>query len=163
MGKIEHTEKIMVRAAVITVSSTRTLATDKSGQCLQDLLSTAGIGMTHYSIVPDDILAIRREVLEALKTSSCIIVHGGTGLTHDDCTIEAVGPLLEKQMDGFGELFRMLSFQDIGSSAILSRAIAGTIRGNAVFCIPGSQGAVELAFTRLILPEIHHILSHAGR
>ena len=92
-----------------------------------------------------------------------MVLNGGTGLTHDDCTIEAVAPLLDKKIEGFGELFRMLSFQEIGSAAMLSRAIAGTTGGKAIFCIPGSTGAVKLATTALIIPEIMHILTHATK
>ena len=114
-------------------------------------------------MIPDQIEAIRLELYEALKTCNCIIIDGGTGLTHDDCTIEAVTPLLEKKIDGFGELFRMKSYDEIGTSTMLSRAIAGTIRGRVVFCIPGSTPAVTLATKTLIVPEIAHILSHANK
>jgi molybdenum cofactor biosynthesis protein B len=100
---------------------------------------------------------------KALKICNCIILDGGTGLTPDDVTIEAVSPLLEKKIDGFGELFRMKSYEEIGTSAMLSRAVAGTIRGKAVFCIPGSTAAVILATKTLIVPEISHILSHANK
>ena len=114
-------------------------------------------------MVPDQIEAIRFELYQALKTCNCVIIDGGTGLTHDDCTIEAVTPLLEKKIDGFGELFRMKSYEEIGTSTMLSRAIAGTIHGRAVFCIPGSTPAVTLATKTLIVPEIPHILSHANK
>ena len=102
-------------------------------------------------------------MLLSLKTSNCIIVNGGTGLTHDDCTIEAVSPLLEKKIDGFGELFRLKSYEEIGTSTMLSRAIAGTVKGKVIFCIPGSTPAVTLATKTLIVPEIRHILSHANK
>ena len=94
-----------------------------------------------------------------MKNSNCIIVNGGTGLTHDDCTIEAVLPLLDKKIDGFGELFRMISYKEIGSSSMLSRAIAGICDGKVIFCIPGSTAAVTLATKDLIIPEVVHILS----
>jgi molybdenum cofactor biosynthesis protein B len=123
----------------------------------------AGIGISHYAIVPDRIDAIRNEVIKALDCAECVVLNGGTGLTHDDCTIEAVGPLLDKRIEGFGEIFRMLSFQGIGSAAILSRAIAGISGGKAIFCIPGSTGAVKLATSALIIPEITHILTHANK
>ena len=123
----------------------------------------AGILLSHYAIVPDKIDAIRNEVTKALECAECVVLNGGTGLTHDDCTIEAVAPLLEKKIEGFGELFRMLSFQEIGSAAMLSRAIAGITGGKAIFCIPGSTGAVTLATSALILPEITHILTHANK
>jgi molybdopterin adenylyltransferase len=97
-----------------------------------------------------------------MKKANCIIFNGGTGLTHDDCTIEAISPLLEKRIEGFGEFFRMKSIQQIGTASMLSRAVAGISNGKAVFCIPGSTPAVTLATTELIVPEIAHILSHAN-
>ena len=125
------------------------------------ILKDAGIPVQHYAIVPDRIEAIRAELFRALKTTNCVILNGGTGLTHDDCTIEAVSPLLEKRIDGFGELFRAKSFLEIGTSTMLSRAIAGVSEGKAIFSIPGSTPAVTLATKELIVPEIAHILSHA--
>ena len=98
-----------------------------------------------------------------MAKSNCIVINGGTGLTHDDCTIEAVLPLLEKKIDGFGELFRLKSFQELGTSAMLSRALAGVCHKKAIFCIPGSTPAVTLATNELIIPEITHILSHANK
>ena len=102
-------------------------------------------------------------MIRALDRASCIVLNGGTGLTHDDCTIEAVTPLLDKQIDGFGELFRMMSFSEISSAAMLSRAVAGISGGKAIFCIPGSTGAAKLATSALIIPEIRHILTHANK
>ncbi len=159
----EHTTPLSIHAAVITVSSTRTKINDTSGKTICDILNAAGIHVEHYSIVYDRIETIRSEVYHALKNSNCIIVNGGTGLTHDDCTIEAVLPLLEKKIDGFGELFRMKSYQEIGTSSMLSRALAGICHGKAIFCIPGSTSAVILATNELIVPEIAHILSHANK
>jgi molybdenum cofactor biosynthesis protein B len=161
--KQEHLQPITVNAGVITVSTTRNQETDTSGKTIQEILAGAKIPVRHYAVIPDQIEAIRSEICQAMRTCNCIIVNGGTGLTHDDCTIEAVLPLLEKKMDGFGELFRMKSFEDIGTSSMLSRAVAGTIQGKAVFCIPGSTAAVTLATKTLIVPEIVHILSHANR
>lgn len=159
----EHVKPQTIRGAVITVSSSRTKDTDKSGRTIIHLLEQANIQISHYAIVPDTVPAIRNEAIKAAAVAECIILSGGTGLTHDDCTIEAITPLLDKKIDGFGELFRLLSYQDIGSSAMLSRALAGVLGGKAVFCIPGSTGAVELAATKLILPEITHILTHANK
>jgi len=161
--KQEHVQPIPITCAVITVSTTRTKETDSSGKTIQAILTEAKIPVQHYAVVPDQIEAIRFELYQALKTCNCIIIDGGTGLTHDDCTIEAVTPLLEKKIDGFGELFRMKSYDEIGTSTMLSRAIAGTIRGRVVFCIPGSTPAVTLATKMLIVPEIAHILSHANK
>ncbi|MCK9297898.1 molybdenum cofactor biosynthesis protein MoaB [Methanoculleus sp. YWC-01] len=157
-----HLKPLTVNGAVITVSSTRTPETDTSGKALIDLLSAAEIEVTHYAIVPDDLARIRSEVRAALSCANCVIVTGGTGLTSDDVTIEAVAPLLEKIIDGFGELFRLKSYEEIGTAAILSRAIAGVVDGRAVFCIPGSTKAVTLAAKEIIIPEIRHILTHAG-
>jgi molybdenum cofactor biosynthesis protein B len=154
---------MQISGAVITVSSTRTRENDTSGETIRTLLQDAGIGVIHYAIVPDRVEAIRGEVIRALEHASCVVVNGGTGLTHDDCTIEAVTPLLDKQIDGFGELFRMMSFAEISSAAMLSRAVAGISGGKAIFCIPGSTGAVKLATSALIIPEIRHILTHANR
>ena len=157
-----HLKPLTVTGAVITVSSTRKPETDASGKTLIDLLAAAEIEVTHYAIVPDDRERIRSEVRAALSRATCVIVTGGTGLTPDDVTIEAVAPLLEKTIDGFGELFRLKSYEEIGTSAILSRAIAGVVVGRAVFCIPGSAKAVTLAAKEIIIPEIRHILTHAS-
>ncbi len=158
-----HIQTIKISAAIITVSSSRNKENDSSGATISTLLSAAGIPVNHYAIVPDRVEAIRNEVFTAMKMTNCIIINGGTGLTHDDCTIEAILPLFEKKIDGFGEFFRIKSLQEIGTSAMLSRAIAGIMYGKAIFCIPGSTPAVTLATKELILPEIAHILSHANR
>jgi molybdenum cofactor biosynthesis protein B len=152
-----------IRAAVITVSSSRIPENDSSGTTIITILREAGIQITRYAIIPDKIEPIRDELYLAMKQANCIIFNGGTGLTHDDCTVEAISPLLEKQIEGFGELFRMKSVQQIGTASILSRAIAGITYGKAVFCIPGSTPAVILATKDLFLPEIAHILSHANK
>lgn len=159
----KHIRPVKISAAIITVSSTRTIDNDSSGQTISDILKAAEIPVQYYTIVPDRIDAIRADLFMAMKNANCIIINGGTGLTHDDSTIEAVLPLLEKKIDGFGELFRTKSFQEIGTASILSRAIAGILQGKAIFCIPGSTPAVALATKELIVPEIAHILSHACR
>jgi len=159
----DHIRPVEVRGAVITVSTSRTADTDTSGKTIIRLLEEKSVPLHYYIVVPDRIDAIRNELFIALKKANCIIINGGTGLTHDDCTIEAVLPLLEKRIEGFGELFRMKSLQQIGTASMLSRAVAGVISGKAVFCIPGSTPAVTLATTELILPEIVHIISHANR
>jgi molybdenum cofactor biosynthesis protein B len=158
-----HVRSIEITAAIITVSSTRTKENDTSGNAIEEILKEKNISVTYYTIVPDRIDNIREAWFEAMKKANCIIFNGGTGLTHDDCTIEAILPLLEKKIDGFGELFRMKSIQQIGMASMLSRAVAGISNGKAVFCIPGSTPAVTLATTELILPEIAHLLSHATR
>jgi molybdopterin adenylyltransferase len=158
-----HIRPVEITGAVITVSTTRTADTDISGKTISALLGGKAIPIRHYAIVPDRIDRIRDELYIALKKANCIIINGGTGLTFDDCTIEAVSPLLEKRIEGFGEFFRMKSIQQIGTASMLSRAVAGIIDGKGVFCIPGSTPAVTLATTELILPEIAHIVSHAKR
>jgi len=158
-----HLKPLTVTGAVVTVSSSRKPETDTSGKALIDILTVADIEVTHYTVVPDDLERIRFEVYVALSRANCIIFTGGTGLTPDDCTIEAIAPLLEKEIQGFGELFRLKSYEEIGTAAILSRAIAGIIGGRAaVFCIPGSRKAVTLAAREIIIPEIRHILTHAS-
>jgi molybdenum cofactor biosynthesis protein B len=159
----KHILPIHIVAAIITVSSTRTEANDTSGKTINEILKKAGIPVAHYVIVPDEIEIIRSEVYQSLTKSNCIVINGGTGLTHDDCTIEAVLPLLDKKIDGFGELFRLKSYQEIGTSSMLSRALAGVCHKKAIFCIPGSTPAVTLATNELIVPEIAHILSHANK
>jgi molybdenum cofactor biosynthesis protein B len=156
-----HIQDVIVTAAVVTVSTSRTPDTDMSGHLAQELLSSAGIPVVYYTVVPDSIEDIREECRRALELATCIIFTGGTGITHDDCTLEAIGPIFEKRIDGFGELFRYLSFQEIGTRALLSRAAAGVIDARAVFAIPGSSAAVRLALEMLIIPEIQHILTHA--
>ncbi|MDI6718659.1 MAG: MogA/MoaB family molybdenum cofactor biosynthesis protein [Methanomicrobiales archaeon] len=158
-----HVRDIKITAAIISVSSSRTPDLDLSGQTIRSLLEKAGIDVTHYAVVPDAVEKIRSELFRAADRSNCIIFNGGTGLTHDDCTIEAIEPLLEKRLDGFGEIFRSMSYAEIGVSAILSRAVAGILRERAVFCIPGSPKAVQLATSRVIIPVVQHMLSHAQR
>ena len=158
-----HVKPIDIIIGIITVSSSRTPENDASGMAICEIVKEAGYPVGHYVVVPDQVDRIRSEVGKAARHANCIILNGGTGLTHDDCTIEAVTPLLEKVIDGFGELFRTMSYDEIGPSAMLSRAVAGIYQKRAVFCIPGSTAAVKLATTRLIVPEIAHILSHATK
>ncbi len=159
----DHVQPLKILAAIITVSSTRTKENDTSGKTICDLLKKAEISINHYAIVQDQVELIRSEIYRSLTDSNCIILNGGTGLTFDDCTIEAVLPILDKKIDGFGEIFRMKSYQEIGTAAILSRALAGICHKKAIFCIPGSTPAVTLAVKDLIIPEIAHILSHANK
>lgn len=161
--KAGHEEPIRLVGGVITVSSTRNRESDTSGRTIISIYEDQNIPLGHYEIVADRIESIQEELASSLATCNFIVLNGGTGLTHDDCTIEAVSPLLEKRIDGFGELFRMKSYDEIGTAAMLSRAIAGIIGGKAVFCIPGSTGAVKLAVESLIIPEIRHILTHANK
>lgn len=150
-----------VHCKVITVSDTRYQDTDKSGALMIELLEAAGHKVVDYCIVKDESSSIRAEILEACERDDieAILTNGGTGIAKRDVTIETVGQLLDKEIVGFGELFRMLSYtEDIGSAAILSRAIAGVVKDKAVFSTPGSTGAVRLAMNKLILPELGHVI-----
>ncbi|HDK5677149.1 TPA: molybdenum cofactor biosynthesis protein MoaB [Staphylococcus pseudintermedius] len=151
-----------IRCAVLTFSDTRTTETDKGGQSVQTLLQTADfeVEIQHYMIVKDELTAIQSTVQQWLTGDVDVIVTtGGTGIAPRDVTIEAVTPLLDKEIEGFGELFRYLSFtEDVGTRALLSRAVAGTAKRTLIFCLPGSTGAVKLALNRLILPELTHLV-----
>lgn len=151
-----------IRCAVLTVSDTRTTETDKGGQSVQTLLQTADfeVEIQHYMIVKDELTAIQSTVQQWLtRDVDVIVTTGGTGIAPRDVTIEAVTPLLDKEIEGFGELFRYLSFtEDVGTRALLSRAVAGTAKRTLIFCLPGSTGAVKLALNRLILPELTHLV-----
>jgi len=159
----EHHREIEILPAVITVSTTRGEADDTSGEVIKDLFTQAGFSTVFYRVIPDQDEAIRRTLYEAMNDANCIVFNGGTGLTPDDRTIEAIRPLFDKEMDGFGELFRQISIKEVGTAVILSRATAGLISGCAVFCIPGSTKGVRLAVADIIIPEIRHILSHASK
>lgn len=161
-GHVEHKAhaNVHVSCGVITVSDSRTKETDKSGQLILDLLKTAGHPVTAYHIAKDEPTQIR-PLLEALLADpnvQAIIINGGTGVARRDVTFDAIEGMLEKHLPGFGELFRMLSYQDIGSAALLSRATAGIARGKVVFSLPGSTGAVRLGMEKLILPEMPHVV-----
>lgn len=151
----------MVNCKVITVSDTRNNETDKSGKLMMELLEQAGHKIIDYVIVKDEAAPIQNEIVKgcAKEEIDVILTNGGTGIAKRDVTIETVQSLLDKEIVGFGELFRMLSYQeDIGSAAILSRAIAGVVNNKAVFSTPGSTGAVKLAMNKLILPELGHVV-----
>lgn len=145
---------------VLTVSDTRTPGTDTSGRALRDLLEQAGHLVTGYTLVRDEPHEVAEQVRGWLDhpDTQVVITTGGTGITSRDGTFEAIDGLLEKRLDGFGELFRMLSFQEIGPAAMLSRAAAGTAGRKAIFVLPGAENAVRLAMTRLILPELGHVV-----
>lgn len=150
-----------IRLAVLTVSDTRTKETDKSGGRILELAGEAGIEIAEYTLCTDDAEAIHSIVAGWLLRNEidAIITTGGTGIAARDVTLEAVRPLFEKELDGFGELFRYLSFaEDIGTRSILSRATAGTAKEKIIFALPGSTGAVTLAMKRIILPELRHML-----
>ena len=152
--------KDAVTCAVLTISDTRTEADDKSGKLIKDLLEDAGHSVGFYKIVLDEADQIRHLLDQIAEEGTCqaLLTNGGTGIAARDTTYEAVVGLLEKRLDGFGELFRFLSWEDIGSGAMLSRAIAGVYRDLMVFCMPGSSGAVRLAMEKLIVPELSHLV-----
>jgi molybdopterin adenylyltransferase len=163
MAVHEHKEKAQktVRCFVITVSDSRDENTDTSGQTIKQFLSAAGHHAAGYRIVKDEpveIAALLEEVLGKADVEA-VIVNGGTGIAPRDGTYEVVSRFLDKKLDGFGEIFRYLSYLDIGSAAIMSRAAAGTARGKVLISLPGSKGAVALAMEKLILPEIRHMVS----
>ncbi|RMH08737.1 MAG: MogA/MoaB family molybdenum cofactor biosynthesis protein [Nitrospirae bacterium] len=156
---------VSICCGVITCSDTRTPETDTSGQLIQRLLHDQGHRVAAYHLVKDEPFHVRQllEHLGADATIQAVILNGGTGISRRDTTFEAVDALLEKRLDGFGELFRFLSFQEIGSAAILSRATAGLYCGKIIFSVPGSRGAVRLAMERLILPELPHIVGELSK
>jgi len=151
---------VTIGCGIITCSDTRTPETDKSGQLIQELLAKAGHRVDAYRVVKDEPADVQTLVQKwgTLQTVEAMIINGGTGISQRDSTFEAVDGLLEKRLVGFGEIFRYLSYKDIGSSAILSRATAGLYKGKVIFSIPGSSGAVRLAMEALILPELPHIV-----
>jgi len=163
MSVHEHKEKgkKSIRCFVITVSDTRDESTDTSGQTIKALLSGEGHSNAGYRIVKDEPVQIEALLNEALGSENidAVIVNGGTGIAPRDGTFEVVNRFLEKKLDGFGEIFRYLSYLDIGSAAIMSRAAAGTARGKVLISLPGSKGAVALAMEKLILPELRHMVS----
>ena len=150
-----------VTCAVITVSDTRSPETDRSGQLIKQLLLDAGMAVGAYTIVKDEPAQIQAqmEVLSQRSDLDAVIFNGGTGIAPRDTTYDAIESLLEKTLPGFGELFRWLSYQEIGSRAMASRAIAGVYQSKLVFSLPGSTNAVQLALQQLILPELVHLVS----
>ncbi len=147
-----------IRCTVITVSDTRSIETDRSGRMIQAQLLGAGHAVTAYHIIPDDEERITQLVQDEAEQADAILLSGGTGVSRRDVTSEAIRPLLDKHLPGFGELFRMLSYQEIGPAAMLSRAVGGMRGDTVVFALPGSPKAVSLALTKLILPELPHLV-----
>lgn len=154
-----------VRCVVLVISDTRTLDTDTGGRAIAELLTAAGHQVVDRRILKDDpgpVADLVRE-LATSEIADAVITTGGTGITHRDSTFEAIDGLLDKRLPGFGELFRMLSFEQVGAAAMLSRACAGTCGRLIVLALPGSEKAVRLAMTRLILPELGHLVSEIRR
>ncbi len=154
-----------VRCSVITVSDTRTEDTDTGGRLLRELLTECGHQVVGHVIVRDEPTVLRAAIEHQLNTPEvqAVITTGGTGISRRDGSYEVIAELLEKRLDGFGELFRSLSFAEIGPSAMLSRACAGTACGKILISLPGSQNAVRLGLTKLILPELGHLVREVTR
>lgn len=161
----KHHAPAKVRVFVVTVSDSRTEETDTSGQAARALVVAAGHIVAGYKLLRDEpaqVAALIRDIADQ-RIADVIVTSGGTGITARDSTYEAVTSLLEKRLDGFGELFRMLSYEEIGAAAMMSRAVGGLHRGVAVFATPGSTAAVKLAMERLIIPELGHLVFEAHR
>ncbi|HWE26960.1 MAG TPA: MogA/MoaB family molybdenum cofactor biosynthesis protein, partial [Polyangia bacterium] len=157
--------KAQVRVFVVTVSDSRTEETDTSGRAARQLVEAAGHVVAGYRIVKDEpaeVAAIIRRIADE-RLADVVVTSGGTGITTRDSTYEAVISLLDKRLDGFGEIFRMLSFAEIGSAAMMSRAVGGVHKHVAVFALPGSTGAVKLALEKLIIPELGHLVFESHR
>ncbi len=151
-----------INTAIITISSSRTLENDKSGLVIKNLLEKSNHKTIEYLVVPDDIKVIGEKIGQLIedKEINLIITSGGTGLAKKDITIEAIRPLFERELISFNALFSKLSYEVIGSAAILSRATAGIVNKKIIFCLPGSPEACQLAMEKLILPEIGHMIKH---
>jgi molybdenum cofactor biosynthesis protein B len=164
---LEHkaTSPKSVGCYVVTVSDTRTEDTDTGGRAIVELLTAAGHRIVGRSLVRDDPERLRDAIGRQLANPDVqvIVTTGGTGITSRDCTFETVNSMLWKRLDGFGELFRMLSYEQIGSGAIMSRALAGSVAGRILVSLPGSEGAVRLALEKLLIPELGHLVREATR
>ena len=149
-----------VRVAALTISDTRTPQTDTGGDTIEELVRGAGHEVVERDIVKDEAASIRVKLVDLLARPDvdAVITTGGTGISARDTTYEVVDRLLEKRLDGFGEIFRMLSYEEIGAAAFLSRAVAGAVGTKFLVCLPGSQAAVRLAVEKLLVPEISHVV-----
>lgn len=148
--------------SVVTVSDTRQLDTDKSGQLIVERMTQAGHTMLDRAIVRDEKSEIANQAVQLLGQSpDVLLLTGGTGISSRDITPEAIEPLIDVPVPGFGELFRMLSYEEIGAAAMLSRAFGGRAGASLVFCLPGSTNAVRLALDKLLIPELPHLVYHA--
>jgi molybdenum cofactor biosynthesis protein B len=159
------------KCAILTISTSKYWKREKgegdigdlSGESAKEFVTKNGHEVVYYDVLPDAEDKIYKGITKALDTdANFIITSGGTGLTKNDVTIEVVSKLLKKEITGFGELFRLKSYEEIGTASLLSRAIAGVINQKAIFCLPGSPAAVKLAMTEIIMPEIAHIMKHVG-
>jgi len=157
-----HGAHAHLKLAVITASDTRDAASDESGRLIRELLEGADHRVMHYEVLPDTPERIAEAVRKGVREFDGVIINGGTGIAARDSTIEAIRPLIDKELEGFGELFRALSYQEIGSAAFLSRALAGISEGKIIVALPGSPNACRLAMEKLILPELGHMAHLLG-
>jgi len=162
MGVDEHKKHAVknIGFAIVIVSDTRNEKNDESGAIMKEMIKESDNRVVWYGIIKNDGDAIRRKAEELLSMdeTDAIIFSGGTGISSRDITVDTIAPLMEKHLPGFGEIFRFMSMKEIGSAAIMSRAMAGVARGKAIFCLPGSKNAVKLAMEEIILKECGHIL-----
>ncbi len=166
MGYQEHKHEAptSVSCAVLTISDTRTEQDDESGRLIRQKLGENGHRVMSYCILKNEADSIKKKIHELLgEELQVIIATGGTGVSHRDITVETIYPILEKRLDGFGELFRFLTYHEIGTGSIMSRAIAGVAGGKVIFCLPGSPEAANLAMDKIILPELGHLVREATR
>jgi molybdenum cofactor biosynthesis protein B len=163
----EHDLRQFVKTnfAVIIISDTRNEKTDESGKIAREIITDSGHEIKAYQIIPNDKAQIRRTVKKLLQNPEVgvILTSGGTGISKRDITIDTLTELLDKEIEGFGELFRRLSYEEVGGAAMISRTTAGATNGKLVFCLPGSKSAVRLALTKLILPGLGHMIKEANR
>ena len=161
----KHQSPKSINCSVIVISDSRTEQNDESGKHIMQVLKKHGHKVLSYVLLKNDANAIQNRVNELLDEESLqvIITSGGTGISHRDVTVETIAPVFDKKIDGFGELFRFLTYEQIHTGSIMSRATAGVVRGNIIICLPGSLGAVSLAMEKIILPEIGHMVREAQR
>ncbi|HEY5605905.1 MAG TPA: molybdenum cofactor biosynthesis protein B [Thermoplasmata archaeon] len=162
-GKHKEHAPASVKCGVVTISDSRTPDTDDSGKLIRDMLLRAGHSVLFYVVVKDEPKPILDAVEQASWTCDTVVTNGGTGLARRDVTIPTLLPTFEKALPGFGELFRSMSYQEIGTAAMLSGATAGVYHGRLIFCLPGSPDACRLAMEKLILPELAHAVGVMGR
>ena len=167
MSHHEHKENAprSVNCAVLTISDTRTEQNDESGMLIRQRLIQNGHQILSYAILKDEADSLKNKITELLanKKLQVIITNGGTGASHRDITVDTIRPMLERELDGFGELFRFLTYQEIGTASIMSRTIGGVVAGKIILCLPGSPEAAKLAMDRIIIPEIGHLVREATR
>lgn len=167
MGYHEHKklDNKNIGCAVLVTSDSRTEETDESGKLIKQRLADKGHQVVYYCILKNDTTMLKNKINELVKQDGVqvIITSGGTGLSHKDVTVDTIQQMLEKKLDGFGELFRQLTYQELGTASIMSRATAGVINGKIIICFPGSLGAALLAMDKIILSEIGHLVREATR